>query len=206
MDRQDIDEGNLISYQVLVAGDRSVMRGGDRISFPVQHQGTTYFIDDLYCPRPGCACEDVHVVGFGLTKDKAETYIAAPIFEGIVTLRGKVTIEHLHEPFRSRAQAMDIVATWKAQYPTLLRELRRRHHAVKEVAERSLKASSGVPAAKPAAVVQPPVRLTAPELGVGSAIAAPAPRHAVPVAAGKVGRNDPCPCSSGKKYKKCCGP
>lgn len=23
--------------------------------------------------------------------------------------------------------------------------------------------------------------------------------------AGKVGRNDPCPCGSGKKYKKCCG-
>jgi preprotein translocase subunit SecA len=28
----------------------------------------------------------------------------------------------------------------------------------------------------------------------------------VPVVAGpKVGRNDPCPCGSGKKYKKCCG-
>ncbi|MBM3335726.1 SEC-C domain-containing protein [Candidatus Sumerlaeota bacterium] len=29
-----------------------------------------------------------------------------------------------------------------------------------------------------------------------------------PAAAGsgrKVGRNDPCPCGSGKKYKKCCG-
>ena len=25
-------------------------------------------------------------------------------------------------------------------------------------------------------------------------------------AAKKVGRNDPCPCSSGKKYKKCCYP
>lgn len=25
-----------------------------------------------------------------------------------------------------------------------------------------------------------------------------------PVAAAKVGRNDPCPCGSGKKYKKCC--
>ena len=24
-------------------------------------------------------------------------------------------------------------------------------------------------------------------------------------AAGAVGRNDPCPCGSGKKYKKCCG-
>ena len=26
-----------------------------------------------------------------------------------------------------------------------------------------------------------------------------------PLAAGKVGRNDPCPCGSGTKYKKCCG-
>ena len=26
-----------------------------------------------------------------------------------------------------------------------------------------------------------------------------------PVTSKKVGRNDPCPCGSGKKYKKCCG-
>ena len=26
-----------------------------------------------------------------------------------------------------------------------------------------------------------------------------------PARAQKVGRNDPCPCGSGKKYKKCCG-
>jgi SWIM/SEC-C metal-binding protein len=26
-----------------------------------------------------------------------------------------------------------------------------------------------------------------------------------PVQSEKVGRNDPCPCGSGKKYKKCCG-
>lgn len=26
-----------------------------------------------------------------------------------------------------------------------------------------------------------------------------------PAKSGKVGRNDPCPCGSGKKYKKCCG-
>ena len=29
--------------------------------------------------------------------------------------------------------------------------------------------------------------------------------EAQPVALSKVGRNDPCPCGSGKKYKKCCG-
>jgi len=26
-----------------------------------------------------------------------------------------------------------------------------------------------------------------------------------PVRSVKIGRNDPCPCGSGKKYKKCCG-
>jgi preprotein translocase subunit SecA len=36
--------------------------------------------------------------------------------------------------------------------------------------------------------------------------AAEAVSRAKPVRAGpKVGRNDPCPCGSGKKYKQCCG-
>ncbi|MEG2597224.1 MAG: SEC-C metal-binding domain-containing protein, partial [Oscillospiraceae bacterium] len=26
-----------------------------------------------------------------------------------------------------------------------------------------------------------------------------------PIHSKKIGRNDPCPCGSGKKYKKCCG-
>ena len=29
--------------------------------------------------------------------------------------------------------------------------------------------------------------------------------HPIPTHVDKTGRNDPCPCSSGKKYKKCCG-
>jgi preprotein translocase subunit SecA len=34
----------------------------------------------------------------------------------------------------------------------------------------------------------------------------PAERVLAPVRSGpKVGRNDPCPCGSGKKYKACCG-
>jgi hypothetical protein len=32
-----------------------------------------------------------------------------------------------------------------------------------------------------------------------------AKQPAVPVKKEKIGRNDPCPCGSGKKYKKCCG-
>jgi preprotein translocase subunit SecA len=30
-------------------------------------------------------------------------------------------------------------------------------------------------------------------------------RQAQKVAGKKIGRNDPCPCGSGKKYKHCCG-
>ena len=34
----------------------------------------------------------------------------------------------------------------------------------------------------------------------------PKPGKKAPVVVGpKIGRNDPCPCGSGKKYKKCCG-
>lgn len=29
---------------------------------------------------------------------------------------------------------------------------------------------------------------------------------AIPVPPGKTGRNDPCPCGSGRKFKRCCGP
>jgi uncharacterized protein YecA (UPF0149 family) len=36
------------------------------------------------------------------------------------------------------------------------------------------------------------------------ASSAPAPAPAPVVIGVKTGRNDPCPCGSGKKYKKCC--
>jgi uncharacterized protein YecA (UPF0149 family) len=31
------------------------------------------------------------------------------------------------------------------------------------------------------------------------------PKASVEMGRNKIGRNDPCPCGSGKKYKKCCG-
>ena len=50
------------------------------------------------------------------------------------------------------------------------------------------------------------------ELGIEDIAGAPMPKaqprraESDPVAPRtKVGRNDPCPCGSGKKYKKCCG-
>ena len=45
------------------------------------------------------------------------------------------------------------------------------------------------------------VQVAKPIEPAGDGTAAPAQRKAKE----KVGRNDPCPCGSGKKYKKCCG-
>ena len=55
---------------------------------------------------------------------------------------------------------------------------------------------------KPAIQTQvPPPRIPA-ALETGLAKAASAPAQAIP---SKTGRNDPCPCGSGKKHKKCYG-
>jgi preprotein translocase subunit SecA len=42
------------------------------------------------------------------------------------------------------------------------------------------------------------------ETGTGAAVNAVVKKQPVRKAATKVGPNDPCPCGSGKKYKKCC--
>ena len=39
---------------------------------------------------------------------------------------------------------------------------------------------------------------------IARALGAPEPAPATRNAVEKIGRNDPCPCGSGKKFKKCC--
>jgi len=62
---------------------------------------------------------------------------------------------------------------------------------------------SAVPLARPADGRSRREPMLTPTRGLRSATAS-APALA-PAMKAKVGRNDPCPCGSGKKYKKCCG-
>jgi uncharacterized protein YecA (UPF0149 family) len=59
-------------------------------------------------------------------------------------------------------------------------------------------------AAEPARLAEPPRLGRARESGSGRSLR-PAAAPAIAATRAKVGRNDPCPCGSGKKYKKCCG-
>ena len=67
--------------------------------------------------------------------------------------------------------------------------------------------TGGFSGAAPAAVAAPgPGGKKASDMVSEAAAAAEAQAKVKPVRTGpKVGRNDPCPCGSGKKYKQCCG-
>jgi preprotein translocase subunit SecA len=71
---------------------------------------------------------------------------------------------------------------------------------------RDASAYTGAQAEQPAPQAPPPA-----QAGMGATTATSAALKqkptSTPVVRGeeKVGRNDPCPCGSGKKYKKCCG-
>jgi preprotein translocase subunit SecA len=63
-------------------------------------------------------------------------------------------------------------------------------------------APAGAARARPAAPASAIERMPGPRPPAGLA---GAPRPGADKPAAKVGRNDPCPCGSGKKHKKCCG-
>jgi preprotein translocase subunit SecA len=43
------------------------------------------------------------------------------------------------------------------------------------------------------------------QVAKGEAISDNKPKKKEPKTVKKIGRNEPCPCGSGKKYKQCCG-
>jgi preprotein translocase subunit SecA len=61
------------------------------------------------------------------------------------------------------------------------------------------------PASALAASAQPSAQNTAPGTGLPPGMDHPGSAHAPRRETNKVGRNEPCPCGSGRKYKKCCG-
>jgi preprotein translocase subunit SecA len=79
-------------------------------------------------------------------------------------------------------EAKRVVSAWLNENPAVIGELKLQYQAIKEAGRRSLEQERQ-------------------EKG-GKHNLLPLPK----VGEKKTGRNDPCPCGSGKKYKKCCGP
>ena len=78
----------------------------------------------------------------------------------------------------------------------------------KELAKKEAVKEAGPKAAKKEACGKAAVKEAGPKAAVKEACGKAAVKEAGPKAAKKdshVGRNDLCPCGSGKKYKQCCG-
>lgn len=79
---------------------------------------------------------------------------------------------------------------------------RERHHVITDaIAEMERRDSFDREEQRPRTLPKPPAPLVLPAAAPPETYVALQPFHRQP----KVGRNDPCPCGSGKKHKKCCG-
>ena len=88
------------------------------------------------------------------------------------------------------AEANAVLSAWWKEYRDHLKMLKDRYREVKEIGQRSLEAA--------------PSRQVASLQATSGPITGDVSVDDHPVANAKVGRNAPCPCGSGKKYKKCC--
>lgn len=157
--------------------------------------GQRWVVDDQYCVRPGCACAETVLSFFclsdaGRPSPKRRRCLIALFYD---YRAGTFKVEQVR---RGSPPPDLLVPALRAAHSGLTVNLARRHGQLKQISRRlwpksglrSEEVSSFLPADGPVANESRPS---------ASAISSP-PRA-------KVGRNDPCPCGSGKKYKKCCG-
>jgi hypothetical protein len=109
-------------------------------------------------------------------------------FLGRVTFAGRLTVEERAKG--NLAEANAVLSAWWAECRGDVKLLQDRYREVKEIGQRSLEAQ--------------PSRRLAGLRTTSSSIPEDVSLDDRPTANVKVGRNAPCPCGSGKKYKKCC--
>lgn len=180
-DPQLIEEGRLISFGQIVSEEGSITEGGSSWAYQFEHEGVEYVVEDLYCANPDCRCREAHLSFFRCTvvKEAEEKIVADECFAARVSLDGTRKVAETYDCSRQSAEA--ILAVWWGQYGDDLGTLEWRYEKVKEIGRRS------APRGR--------------EAGLRHDLL---PEEPAPVET-RVGRNDPCPCGSGKKFKKCCG-
>lgn len=182
-DFQD-DAGTMVSY-------RDVFPWAEMMKFT--HGGSEWFAQDQYCARPGCTCTEVGLGCFQLPagdQPSAEPLESATfLFLDYVT--GKTRVDEA-EPGSPGPDAL--LQSLRAAHSDLAGILLKRHGELQHLGRRVVDSSGRQARRAPfplddateAWLTQPPP----PQ--IARALARP-------------GRNAPCPCGSGKKFKKCCG-
>ena len=189
IDCDEVLAGTLFPYCDVLVDNSALSSGGRSYTFEFYHQGREYLIEDQYCPNPNCDCQSVHLVFFEVvTQESAHSEIWQR-FQGQVTFAGETAVDE--RGACDMAEADRILAAWWKEHQNALKLFKARYKDIKRIGQRSLEAQ--VPSSRQ--VTRRPSKLTGRQ-----SISADDRTAGI----NRVGRNEPCPCGSGKKYKKCC--
>jgi hypothetical protein len=146
----------------------------------IDEAGRTWAAIDTHCPRSGCACADALIEVYRFVQEPLGMH--DPLGTIFVSPDGKWDLKPLT---REGLVLRDVWRCLQERWGDVPRELARRRGIVR-------------------AVFGPMVQVAEQTLSTAHKLASPFPIDA-PARGSKTGRNDPCPCGSGRKHKRCCG-
>jgi SEC-C motif len=171
-----IKTGRLISYTQIFDDSESISSGGNACGFIFEDNNYEYFIDDLYCIDPQCNCEIAHL--FFLRPDIKNKAVFNSFVAQLDFKKG-LRIDKTTLPEKD---AMGIFTKWLESDPYVIEVLKHRYAEVKDIGKNLVEKHTKhgkLPVDQKNSIISK--------------------------RKDKIGRNEPCPCGSGKKYKKCCG-
>ena len=180
VDPDDVESGMLFDFFEILGLRGEHGHASSLGRYTVEHSGVTYHALERFCLNPGCLCNEALLSFFhpGPNRGSQGQAVMKEMFQAVLTLDGTV---RMHEVFDGdEALASRVLAKWEKEHGHALEHVAWRYEKMKEIGSRSLAAAG---------------RAT---------YDADAPPEPIRRSPDRVGRNDPCPCGSGKKYKKCC--
>ncbi len=156
-------------------------------AFVLQIDSDNWLADDQYCVNPECRCREALLSFISLTGDTPPENLPEAPAAFYDYRRAKFV--PANQP-SGQPELAELFRRLRQAHPDLDLQLKARHLEMRTLYRQALRAESDAD----------PVHVASETRSGSTAAASPlAPRST------KAGRNDPCPCGSGKKYKKCCG-
>ena len=180
---QEIPPKDLLSAEDVQKGVQvTCFAAGEEKFIKFQFEGQQYQLFDTYCSKPDCDCKNVILSAFhGGTEElpsEEQIYLDARLY-----FNKKIEILDISPACGINEQkAKKLITELIKSDKKLMSKFKERYKEAKKLGADSLKAAGINPKKSPKpSSTQKPKSIQ------------------------KVGRNSPCPCGSGKKYKKCCG-
>lgn len=177
----------LVTYSDVIDERGGVREGVTDHSFFFVFEDREFLVEDHYCANPECDCQQVHLEFWERVHEiypKRRVTIEQLVM-AIFTLKGELKEVRFSE--ESASTTKHLLRAWLRRYSDHFHECRRRYELIKTVGVRSFpsapKPHGHVAANKAAQSGDRPLAIDSKR---------------------QVRRNDPCPCGSGLKYKRCC--